>query len=132
MKNIVLILIMIATSGIYAQKTNLKANSIANRYENIFYKSPQEYNNQEQTIKVNRIVFSSNYKGSTSKNIYQISIYGMVKNKKKQIVYNAKSIDELEHYRDLFKGRYKKILLFVNSYKISSKTYRDASIVVEY
>ena len=132
MKKIMLIVIMIATSGIYAQNTKLKSKSINAKYENFYYKSPQEYNNQEQVIRVNKILFSSNYKGSKTKNIYQISIYGMVKNKRKQIVYNAKSIEELEHYRDLFNGRYKKILLFTNSYKVASKNYRDTSISVEY
>ncbi|MCF7568016.1 hypothetical protein L3X37_06510 [Sabulilitoribacter arenilitoris] len=132
MKRIVLILILIAFSKSFSQTTNLRSTNIKAKYENVFYKSPQEFNNQEQIFKVNRISFSSNYIGSKSKNVYQISVYGTVNNKKMQIVYNAKSIDELEHYRDVFKGRYKKVLLFEHAYKSGSKTHRNISISVEY
>ena len=132
MKKIVLIVIMITYSTTYAQNTTLRATNIKAKYENVFYKSPQAYNNQEQIFKVTRITFSSNYIGSKSKNRYQISVYGAVNNKKRQIVYNAKSIEEIEHYKNLFGGRYKKILLFEHAYKIASKTYRDTSISVEY
>ena len=132
MKNIVLIVILIAYGTTYAQNTKLRATSVNAKYENVFFRSPQKYNNQEQIIKVNRITFSSSYKGSKSKNIYQISVYGTVNNKKEQIVYNAKSIDEIDYYKKLFKGRYKKILLVQHAYKMASKNYRDTSISVEY
>ncbi len=132
MKKIALLVIMVAYCTSYAQTTKLRATNLSDKYENIFYKSPQKYNNQEQVFKVNRIVFSSNYKDSKSKNIYQISIYGTVKNKNTQVVYNAKSIDEIKHYKNVFNGRYKKILLFEYDYKVASKNYRDISIAVEY
>ncbi len=132
MKKIVLLVIMMAYGITYAQKTNLRATNVKGKYENVFYKSPQQYNNQEQVFKVTKIAFSSNYKGSKSKNVYQISVYGTVNNKKEQVVYNAKSIEEIAYYKTLFEGRYKKILLFVHSYKIASKNYRDTSISVEY
>jgi len=81
---------------------------------------------------VSKITFHSSYKGSKSKNSYQISVDGKVNNKKEQILYTAKSIDELEYYKNVFKGRYKKILLYEYSEKVGSKTYHDTSIVVKY
>lgn len=132
MKKLILIVIVIAYSTSYAQNTNLKASNIKVKYDNVFYRSPQKYNNQELKFMVNKITFNTSYKGSKSKNIYQISVDGIVNNKKEQIVYNAKSVAELEYYKNLFKGRYKKILMVENSYKIDSKTYYDTSIVAEY
>ncbi len=132
MKKIVLLVIMVTYSTSYAQTTKLRATNLNDKYENVFYKSPQKYNNQEQAFKVSRITYSSNYIGSKSKNMYQISIYGTVNNKKEQIVYNAKSIDEIEHYKNVFNGRYKKILLFVHANKVQSKTHYNTSISVEY
>ena len=81
---------------------------------------------------VTKIVFSTSYKGSKSKNLYQISVKGKVNNNKEEILYNAKSIEELEHYKKLFAGRYKKILLFEYNYNVGSKSYYDTSISVEY
>ena len=132
MKKILLIVILIAYNTSYAQNTNLKATNLKDKYANVFYKSPQKYNNQEQKFKVTKIAFHTSYKGSKSKNTYQISVDGRVNNKKEQILYNAKSIEELEYYKNVFKGRYKKILLFEYAYKINSKNYYDTSIVVEY
>ena len=132
MKKILILTIFIAYCTSYAQNTNLKATSLKDKYENVFYRSPQKYNKQEQKFKVSKIEFHTSYKDSKSKNIYQILVDGKVNNKKEQVLYNAKSIDELEYYKNVFKGRYKKILLFEYDQKVGSKTYHDRSIVVEY
>ena len=132
MKKLLLIVIIIAYSTSYAQNTNLKTTIIKDKYENVFYKSPQKYNKQEQKFKVSKIKFHTNYEGSKSKNTYQIQVFGKVNNQKESILYNAKSIDELEYYKNVFKGRYTKILLFQNKEKVGSKRYFDTSIVVEY
>ena len=132
MKKLLLIVIIIAYSASYAQNTNLKATTIKNKYENVFYKSPQKYNNQEQIFKVSKIEFHTSYEDSKSKNMYQILIQGKVNNKKERILHNAKSIDELEYYKNVFQGRYKKILLYQNSKKAGTKTYNNTSIVLEY
>ena len=132
MKKLLVVIIFIAYNTSYAQNTNLKANKIKAKYENVFYRSPQKYNNKQQKINVTRISYSSSYKGSKSKNIYQISIYGKINNKNEQIVYNAKSFDELEYYKNIFNGRYKKITLVVNGYLIASKKYYDTTIAVDY
>lgn len=132
MKKLLIIVFMIAFSASYAQNTNIRANTIKAKYENVFYKSPQKFNNKEQVFKVTKISFHTSYKGSNSKNTYQISIDGFVNNKKEQVLHNAKSIDELEYFKNLFKGRFKKVLLFENSYKVGSKTYHDTSIVAEF
>lgn len=132
MKKIVLLVILIAYGSLYAQNTKLRATNVNTTYENVFYRSPAKFNNKEQKFVVTKIVFSSNYKGSKSKNIYQISVSGKVNNKNEQIIYNAKSIEELDYYKRLFKGRYKKILLFEYDYKLGSKNYTDTSISVEY
>ncbi len=81
---------------------------------------------------VKRIVFSTNFKGSKSKNQCQISIYGMVNNKNETIHHNVASIEEIVYYTKVLKNKYKKILLFENLYKVGSKNYTDTSIVVEY
>ena len=132
MKKLLLIVIIIAYSTSYAQNTNLRATNLNDKYENVFYRSPQKYNKQEQKFKVSKIEFHTSYKGSKSKNMYQISVDGKVNNKQERFLYNAKSIDELEYYKNVFKGRYTKILLFQNKHKVGSKTYFDTSIVVEY
>ena len=132
MKKLLLIVIIVAYSTSYAQNKNLKATNIKDKYENVFYKSPQKYNNQEQKFKVSTIEFHTSYEGSKSKNMYQILVKGKINNKKEQILHNAKSIDELEYYKNVFQGRYKKILLYQNSKKAGSKTYHTTAIVVEY
>ena len=131
-KSLILFVIIMAYSTSYAQNTNLKTTTIKEKYENVFYRSPQKYNKQEQKFKVNTIKFHTSYEGSKSKNTYQIQINGIVNNKKEQILHTAKSIDELEYYKNVFKGRYKKILLYEYDRKVGSKTYHDSSIVVEY
>jgi hypothetical protein len=88
--------------------------------------------NQEQKFVVTKIEFSSSYKGSKSTNMYQISVHGKVNNTNERIIFDAKSIDELKYYKDIFNGRYKKILLFEHEYLIASKKYFDTSIVVEF
>ena len=132
MKKLLLIVIFIAYSTSYAQNANLKATKLKDKYENVFYRSPQKYNKQEQKFKVSKIEFHTSYDDSKSKNLYQIQVDGKVNNKKEYILYNAKSIDELEYYKNVFKGRYTKILLFENKQKVGSKSYFDTSIVVEY
>ena len=81
---------------------------------------------------MSKIKFHTSYEGYKSKNTYQIQVFGKVNNQKESILYNAKSIDELEYYKNVFKGRYTKIILYQNSKKAGSKTYYDTSIVVEY
>lgn len=132
MKKLLIIVIMIAYSNSYAQNKNLKAIAIKDKYENVFYKSPQKFNNQEQIFKVQKIKFHTSYEDSKSKNMYQITIDGIVNNTKEQILHNAKSIDELEYFINVFKGGYKKVLLFEHDRKVGSKIYHDTSIVVEY
>lgn len=131
MKKLLLIVIIIACSTSYAQNTTLKTTTIKEKYENVFYRSPGKYN-QEQKFKVSTIKFHTTYEGSKSKNTYQIQVDGKVNNKKEEILYNAKSIEELEYYKNVFKGRYKKILLYSHDRKVGSKTYHDTAIVVEY
>lgn len=132
MKKLLLIVIIIAYSTSYAQNTKLKANSIKDKYENIFYKTPAKYNNKEQKFKVNSIEYHTSYIASKSEYLYQILIEGKVKNTKERILHNAKSIEELEYYKNVFQGRYKKILLYQNSNKVGGTTYYNTSIVVEY
>ena len=132
MKKILLIIIVIAYSTSYAQNTTLKTTKIKDKYENVFYRSPEKHNGQEQKFKVSKIKFHVSYIGSKSKNMYQISVDGKVNNKKVKILHNAKSIDELEYFKNLFKGRYKKILLYEHRDKVGSKRYYDTSINVEY
>ena len=129
----VIILLILATCGVsYAQKTNIKTNKIKEKYKNLFYKNPKKYNNQEQVFKVDKVVFSTSYKGSKLKSIYQISIHGKVNNNNERILHNAKSIDELKYYKSILKGKYKKILFFEYDYFVSNKKYHDTSISVEF
>jgi phage-related holin len=132
MKKLLLILIIIAYSTSYAQNTKLKAISIKDKYENIFYKTPAKYNNKEQKFNVNSIEYHTSYIASKSEYLYQILIEGKVKNTKERILHIAKSIEELEYYKNVFQGRYKKILLYQNSNKVGGTTYYNTSIVVEY
>jgi hypothetical protein len=132
MKKLLVVIIFIAYNSSYAQNTKLKANNVKAKYENVFYRSPQKYNNKQQKINITKISYSSSYKGSTAINIYQISIYGKINNKNEQIIYNAKSFEELEYYKNIFNGRYKKITLVVNGYLIGSKKYYDSTISVDY
>ena len=132
MKKLFILIIVFTCTMSYAQNTKLKATNIKVKYENVFYKSAQKYNKQEQKFIINKIAYSSSYKGSKSENIYQIAIYGFINNIKEQIIYNAKSVDELAHYKNIFEGRYKKILLVENAYIISSKKYYDTTISVEF
>ncbi|MBA6155048.1 hypothetical protein H3Z83_00720 [Tenacibaculum sp. S7007] len=132
MKKIIILLIL-ATCGVsYAQKTNIKTNKIKEKYKNLFYKNPKKYNNQEQIFKVDKIVFSTSYKGSKLKSIYQISIHGKVNNNDERVLHNAKSIDELKYYKSILKGKYKKILFIEYDYFVSNKKYHDTSITVEF
>ena len=132
MKKLLLIIGIIVYSTSYAQNTNLRATTIKETYENVFYRSPQKYNQQIQIFKVNSIEFHTSFIGSESKNMYQIKIEGTVNNNKEEILHNAGSIDELEYYMNVFKGRYKKIILFESDNKVGSKKYYNTSIVVEY
>ncbi|MGB1042261.1 MAG: hypothetical protein ACPGU6_02620 [Tenacibaculum sp.] len=132
MKKIISILLIMICSTTYSQKTKLKSKSIKEKYTNTFYKSPKKYNNKEQVFKVSKIVFHTNYKGSKQKNSYQISIHGIVNNNEERVLHNAKSIDELNYYKKIFKNKYKRILFFENDYYVGSKKYHDTSITVEY
>ena len=129
MKKLLLILALCVFS--FTQSQTIKNTAITSKYENVFYRSPK-LKNQEVVFNVNRITFSSNYKGSKSENKYQIAIYGTINKARETIIYNAASIEELEHYVELFNGTYKKILLFENEYFVGKKKYTDTSIVVEY
>lgn len=133
MRNLLIILILsIYSITSYSQNTGLKLKSVKSKYQNFFFRSPGKYNSKEQVFKVKKISFSTSHKGSNSKNQYQISISGFVNNSKEDIIYNAKSISELEYYSKIFKSNYTKILLFEYSYFIESKKYYDTSISVEY
>lgn len=132
MKKILVIAILVVYSTTYAQKTKLKANTIKNKYENVFYKSPKKYNNQALPFIVSSVVFSSSYKGSKSKHTYQISVSGKVNNNQERVLYNAQSVEELAYYKAIFNGRYKKIILFENDYYVSSKKHFDTAISVEF
>ncbi len=133
MKKILLIIaFLVFHTPSFSQKGNLKLRKINSEYENIFFKSPNKYNNKEQSFIVSKIVYSTSYKEFKSKNEYQISIYGKVNNNEKQITYNAKNIEELSHYKKTFKGKYKKILLFEYHYYKGEKKYYSTSISVEY
>lgn len=132
MKKLLFFTVFLVCYASNAQKTTLKANSIKDKYENFFYRTPDKYNNTKQPFKVLSITFSTSYKGSKSKNVYQISIKGKVKNNKEDIVYNAKSIEELDYYKKAFNSRYKKINLFEYGYYVASKKYYDTSISIEF
>lgn len=133
MRNLLVILaFFICATTTYGQNTGLKLKNVKSKYQNVFFRSPGKYNSKEQVFKVKEIVFSTSFKGSKSKNQYQISISGHVNNNKEEIIYNAKNIDELNYYSKVFKSNYKKILLFEYSYFINSKKYHDTSISVEY
>jgi len=132
MKKIILIAVLLVYCSSYAQKTTIKANTIKEKYENVFYRTPDKYDNKAQPFRVSSITFSTSYKGSKKQNVYQISIKGKVNNNNESIVYNAKSIEEIEYYKKTFKGKYKKINLFVYSYNVSSKKYYDTSISIEF
>ena len=81
---------------------------------------------------MNSIEYHTSYIASKSEYMYQILIEGKVKNTKERILHIAKSIEELEYYKNVFQGRYKKILLYQNSNKVGGTTYYNTSIVVEY
>ncbi|MCF2874244.1 MULTISPECIES: hypothetical protein [unclassified Tenacibaculum] len=133
MKNLLLIIIFLGFSiSSFSQKENLKLKNIKNKYANIFFKSPNKYDNKEQPFMVSKIIYSTSFKESESKNKYQISIYGKVSNNKEQILFNAKNIQELSYYRKVFKGKYKKILVFNYGYYKGKKKYYDTSLSVEY
>lgn len=133
MKNLLLIIVFFSFNiSSFSQKENLKLKKVKNKYHNIFFKSPNKYNNKEQIFLVSKVIYSTSYKESKSKNMYQISIYGKVNNNKEQILYNAKSIEELSYYKKAFKGKYKKILLFNYGYNKGQKKYYDTSISIEY
>ncbi|CAM1347823.1 hypothetical protein [Tenacibaculum crassostreae] len=133
MKKIALIIwVILCSVSVNAQKKSLKLKNVDDKYKNFFFRSPQKYNNQTVDFKVDKIAFSSSYKGSKLKNAYQIAFYGKVNNQKEQIVYNAENIDEIRYYQHLFKGNYSKVLLVQHSYKVGSKTYYDTSISVEH
>lgn len=133
MKKLLLIIVLLGFSiSSFSQKENLKLKKAKNKYPNIFFKSPNKYDNKEQTFVVSKIIYSTSFKKFDSKNKYQISIYGKVNNNKEQILYNAKNIEELLYYKKVFKGKYKKVLLFNYSYYKGQKKYFDTSISVEY
>ena len=116
----------------FAQKPNLKLKATQSKFHNFYFKSPQKYNNTPQKFDVSKIIFSTSYKGSESKNMYQILISGKVKNNNERILYNAKNIDELKYYKSIFSKKYKKILLTEYSYFVGSKKHYDTSISVEF
>ena len=132
MKKIVVIAIIIACSTSYAQNTKIRTTIANDEYKNVFYRSPQKYNKQEQPFKVSAITFHTSYKGAKSEHIYQISVDGRINNKTERVLYRAKSIEEMEYYKKVFKGKYKKILLYEYDDKVGPKTYYDTSIVVEF
>ncbi|WP_299555778.1 hypothetical protein [Seonamhaeicola sp.] len=111
------------------QSQNIRQTAVKTKYDNVFYRTP---NSKYAPFLVERIVYSTSFKGSKSENIYQVSIYGSVKGEKKQLNYNAGSTDELAYYKKVFTGRYKKINLYEGKYKVGAKTYFDTSIGVEY
>ena len=132
MKKLVLLLFIIAFSTSYTQNTNLRTTAVKSKYENVFYRCPSKFNNQEQEFKVSKIEYTTSYKGSKSKNRYQIVVHGSVNNNEEQIIYNAKSVDELEYYKNLFKNGFSRMILYEYDYKVSTKSYQDATITVEY
>ncbi|MFI1743065.1 hypothetical protein [Thalassobellus sediminis] len=129
MKKILVIITLFVFS--YSQSQNIKNINIKAKYENIFYKSPND-TNKETPFKVNKVVFSSNFKGSKNENKYQVSVYGIVNNKKETIHYNAASIEEVQYYSKIFHSKFKKIVLYEYEYKVGANKYTDTSIVVEY
>ncbi|OSY89165.1 hypothetical protein WH52_00465 [Tenacibaculum holothuriorum] len=126
------IVFFISSFTLLAQKPNLKLKATQSKYENFYFKSPQKYNNKAQKFTISKVVFSTSYKGSETKNKYQILVTGKVNNNEERILYNAKNIDELNYYKNIFNRKYKKVLLTEYSYFVSSKKYYDTSISVEF
>ncbi len=129
MKKLLVVIIVLIFGLSEMQSQNIKAVPVKGKYENVYYRSPST---SEAPFIVDRIVYSSNYNGSKSKSSYQVSVYGKVKGSNKQVNHNVQSTDELEHYKKIFNGRYKKILLYEGRQKVGSKTYFNTSISVEY
>ncbi|TBN13115.1 hypothetical protein [Hyunsoonleella pacifica] len=129
MKKILLTMCIVLFCVSFVQSQTVKLKAKKPKYENIKYKNPGE---KASVFFVDRIVYSTNYKGKEKENSYQISIYGKTNGKTKQVHYTAKSVDEFDYYRRIFKSSYKEILVFENNYKAGGKTYFDVAITVEY
>lgn len=123
---------LLCSSTIKAQNPNLKLTQAKGKYQNFYFKSPQKYNNKAQEFRVIKIEFSTSFKDVDSKNKYQILITGKVKSNNERILYNAKNLEELKYYQNIFRKKYKKVLLTEYSYFVSKKKYYDTSISVEF
>ncbi|WP_282136603.1 hypothetical protein [Seonamhaeicola maritimus] len=131
MKKIIVIVVLFMVCTTYAQNQSIRGVSPKGMYENVFYRSTKNPG-KDFPFKVNKVNFSTSFKSSKGKNIYQVSVYGTVNNKKEEVHYNAASIEEIEYYAKVFKGRFKRLLLFEHDYNLGSKKHHDTSIVVEY
>ncbi len=129
MKKILLTIGIVLLCFSFAQSQTLKLKASSPKYENVIYRTPGE---AKSPFLIDRIVYSTSHKGKANENLYQISIYGRVNGKKKQVNYTAKSPEEFDYYRRIFKTDYKQILVYENYYNVGGKQYNDVSIGVEY
>lgn len=124
---VIVTLLMFYTVSFYGQTLRQTANKA--KYENIFYKTTST---NYTSFNVEKIVYITSHIGSKSEHKYQIAFYGRLKGEKKQLVYNGKSTDELQYFKEVFEGRYKRVNLFESNYKVGGKNYFNTSIEVEY
>ncbi|WP_203258479.1 hypothetical protein [Hyunsoonleella ulvae] len=129
MKKILLTICIVLFCFSFGQSQTVKLKAKKPKYENVKYRNPGE---TTSPFFIDRIVYSTNYKGRDKENLYQISIYGKANGKTKQVHYTAKSVEEFDYYRRVFNGNYKEILVFENDYKVGGKTYFNVAIAVEY
>lgn len=129
MKKLLIVIALTVFGFSSIQSQNIKLAPTKNKYENVYYR---ESSTKFTKFLVDRIVYSSNFKGKDHKHVYQVSIYGTVNGTKKTLHHNVQSTNELDYYKNVFNSRYKRIQLYYGSYKMGGKTYYNTAINVEY
>ncbi|TYA94754.1 hypothetical protein [Seonamhaeicola marinus] len=129
MKKLLITLMLMVFGFVYMQGQNIKQVPVKTNYDNVFYR---ESTSKYAKFFVEKILYSSNYKGKDNEHVYQVSIYGSVNGNKKALHHNVQSTTELDYYKRVFNGRYKKIQLYFGKRKIGEKNYYDTAINVQF
>lgn len=121
MKKLLLIIFITVVSISFTQTTDARQRGLKNPPGKTFFRDPGEFNGKEVPFKISVIKFETAHKEQTSSNSYGILFVGKVNgNIDRRVFYKAASIEEMAYYRDVLRGEYKKILVFVNDYKNSA------------